>query len=162
GSNAYGCTLSFSRNSRHLAFPTGTSEVALIDTSDWRERQRIKADTTQVYTVVFSPDGRRLATSGSERIIRVWETETGKLLHSLQGHSRKPTSLGWSPDGGTLVSNGFGGEVILWNPVNGQAIRTLRENDKSTNEVVNTVAFSPDGRALAVTLPNNSVEIWGR
>ena len=48
----------------------------------------------EVYTVAFSPDGKTLATGGRDRVIRLWDVETGKLRASLWAISPL------DPDGG--------------------------------------------------------------
>jgi eukaryotic-like serine/threonine-protein kinase len=41
----------------------------------------------EVYFVTFSPDGKRIATSGQDHTGRIWDAETGRLLTTLTGHT---------------------------------------------------------------------------
>ena len=46
-----------------------------------------------LWTVAYSPDGRTFATGGADRLIRVYDTATGKLLNKLEGHKGAVTAL---------------------------------------------------------------------
>jgi WD40 repeat protein len=112
-------------------------------------------------SVVFSPDGKRLA-SGS-RIgpmpgeVQVWDAQTGDELLSLKGHTGRVNSVVFSPDGQRLVSSSGGpyhpGEVKVWDAQTGQELLTLKAG---TFEVV---VFSPNGHLLASHV-GDRVTIW--
>jgi hypothetical protein len=65
-----------------------------------------------VFALRFSPDGRRLATAGSDNLVRLWDARTGQELHSLRGHYGMVLSVSWSPDGKVLASASAGGSVV--------------------------------------------------
>ena len=48
--------------------------------------------------------------------VRVWEAGSGRLLHTLTGHTGGVRAVGWSPDGSRLVSGGDDGRLVLWSP----------------------------------------------
>jgi WD40 repeat protein len=58
-----------------------------------------------VYSVAFSPDGRRLATGGMypEDAIKLWNVETGAQLVTLRTPTACIQHLAFSPDGNTLA-----------------------------------------------------------
>ena len=82
------------------------------------------ADTVRVGEVVthakFSPDGKWLATVGSDPTVRIWDvdpkrTDDGKLpLLVLRGHTDSITRLAFHPDGSRLFTSGSEGTVKVW------------------------------------------------
>ena len=72
--------------------------------------------TDRVLAVGWSPDGSRLVSGGGDGTVRVWEAGSGRLLHTLPGHTGGVAAVGWSPDGSRLVSGGDDGRLVLWSP----------------------------------------------
>jgi len=73
--------------------------------------------TGPVHSVVFSPDGRTLATS-NEGTILLWKVidpaHPTQIGQPLEGHPDSVLTMAFSPDGRTLATGGNGGTVILW------------------------------------------------
>src|SRR5262245_10766475 len=53
----------------------------------WKPVRDLGESQDVVFAATFSPDGRRLATAGADRIVRVFETETGKLVTQIEDHA---------------------------------------------------------------------------
>ncbi|NTW49618.1 MAG: hypothetical protein HGB19_07820 [Chlorobiales bacterium] len=109
-----------------------------------------------LYAVAFSADGNMFATSGSDKVIRLWETKTGNELGSLFGHKQSVNHVAFSPGGTLLASASNDGFVRLW------AINRLKEVErfKGHEDSVNTLVFSPNGSFLASAGSDKVVMIW--
>jgi eukaryotic-like serine/threonine-protein kinase len=115
------------------------------------------ADAEHVECLAFSPDGKHLATAGSDRIVRLWEVAGGKLklAHACGGHDTKVFSVAFSPDSRLLASGDFEGQVNIWDAATGDKEYTLSQH----TDCISGIAFSPDGRYLA-TASWKEVTIW--
>ena len=63
--------------------------------------------------VAFTPDGRRIATSGLDRTVRIWEAETGQEVFTLRGHTNGVISVAFSADG-RLATGSTDGTARIW------------------------------------------------
>jgi WD40 repeat protein len=100
-----------------------------------------------VMTFSFSPDGTMLASGHGDHNIRLWDVETGEIIHILKGHTGNVDSVAFSPDGLLLASGeaNSGYTIKLWDAASGEEIAALTGH----HENVYSLAFSPNGRLLA-------------
>ena len=108
-----------------------------------------------VLCVKFSPDGRHLASSGQDMTIKVWDAETGTERHTLSGYTHYVSNVAFSTDGRRLASASYDGTFKLWDAESGTEHRTLKLKDA---KAVRSMAFSPDGRRLAVG--GDNITLW--
>ena len=70
--------------------------------------------TNPVWSVSWSPDGKRLATAGNDGTVKVWEVSTGPVLLPLNGPVGSVSSVSFSPDGKQVTTVDADGTVRLW------------------------------------------------
>jgi WD40 repeat protein len=76
--------------------------------------QELRGHTDDVFAVAFHPDGTRLASTGRDRAIWLWDLARREEVVRLQGHTKLVFSLAFSLDGATLVSGSEDNTVRLW------------------------------------------------
>jgi len=106
--------------------------------------------------LAFAPDGLRLATSGYDGAIRLWDIATGRLALKLEGARGTVWTLDFSPDGSRLAAAGEDGIVRIWSPADGRLLARLRGHERNVWEV----RFSPDGKRLASGSFDATARIW--
>ena len=58
-----------------------------------------------VYGLNFSPDGKQIASSGTDNLVKVWDVLTGREIRTLKGHADVVFAVSFSPDG-LLIATG--------------------------------------------------------
>ena len=156
--------IAFSPNSAYLVSAGGNNDGFFPGTDFgirvWNVGSQTKLSTwegsqNRVESVAFSPDGAWLASGGWERIIMIWDMETGAVGQILEGHEGNVNALAFSPDGTILASASDDLTVRLWDVESGQVVATFDHIDRVTS-----LAFSADGDYLVTGSRDQLVRRW--
>jgi serine/threonine protein kinase/WD40 repeat protein len=144
--------LAFSPDGRFVAGTTEGSEVVVWELPSGTEVARlplIKHIWGGHGRCVFSPDGQYLA-SGSAKGVYVWKTSTWKPMPVLgKDHYY---GVAFSPDGKSLAACGWRTtHASIWDLATGQEITNLKKPANFTSSWSTSIAFSQDGRSLAIS-----------
>ncbi len=130
--------------------------LRLLDAETGRVVHQLTGHPRGVASVAFSPDGKRLASAGHDRLVRVHDVATGKVVATCAGHARDLRAIAFSPDGALLASSDMTGAAKLWRSADGKFVRDLQGKTNGVSEL----AFRLDGRYLASGAEDNTVAIW--
>jgi WD40 repeat protein len=107
----------------------------------------------EIQSVSYSPDGKSIISASDFNNIRVWNSETGGLIHTLEGRYR----ASFSPDGRCIVSVSGDNAIKIWNSDTGSLIQTLAGH----TGLVSNVCYSPDGKyIISWSCEDNEIKIW--
>lgn len=132
--------LAFSPDGRWLA--TGAGEpsrsgqikVWAVDSGSLI-RELVKPHRDTVLSLDFSSDGKWLASGSSDRAVRVWETQTGKMFRNLEAHSNQVLSVSLRSDGRRIASASADNSVKTWDLQRSDVVATFSTFNKEVNFV---------------------------
>jgi hypothetical protein len=104
----------FSSDGRMLAMQS-QSTIRLWETSAGKLRLKLGRELETNHSMVFSPDGKTLATGGAGNpMVRLYDVRDGKELHVFPGHLGNVKAVAFSPDGHRLVSGSEDSTALIW------------------------------------------------
>jgi WD40 repeat protein len=110
----------------------------------------------RVDAIAFSPDGTRLARNGPDNTVLLCDTKTGRVLHTLRGHTGPVTFIAFGPGGKRLASASRDETVKSWDSATGRVLHTCRGHTAA----VTTLAFSPRGARLVSGSDDFTAMLW--
>jgi WD40 repeat protein len=156
-------SLATSADGKYLAATTweGNAHVWRLATRKLLHAQRVIARegvsaSGVAQTVAFASDGKRFATGSADHSVRIWNTESGKEILTLAGHTSGVQKVAFAPDEKTLASSDARGTVRLWDAKSGVMLAEFAAHRGPCFGL----AFSPDGTQLATTGWDRTVKIW--
>lgn len=134
------------------------------------QHRSLRGQRGPLNSVAFSEDGRMAAGAGIDTTVCLWDCQSGQLLQTLYGHTNEINCVAFQPGGALLASGDTDGIVLIWSIAGRKHV-----SDQTTGHVaapaplvriaanarcVNKLAFSPDGRLLAVGGAESVVRLW--
>jgi WD40 repeat protein len=128
-------------------------KVGRSPTKGIKLRQIFRGHTERIQEISWSPDGRYLASPSDDKTVRIWDEVTGECFVTFEEQDEIKHSA-WSPNGQDLV---YGGnkQIKLWN-TKGREVVDILQGDFLR---LDSLAFSPDGRMLALAYGANTIQI---
>ncbi len=122
----------------------GNKDIYLWSLKTRKYKKTLGEHKKTISDVVFSPDGKTLASGSSDNTIRIWDVATGENMMTIKGNRTAVHEVLFSPDGKTLASVHQDYIIRLWDAVSGKHKRTFTGSYQAISKAV----FSPDGKTL--------------
>ncbi len=134
--------LSFSPTGQYIAVGSLNGEIALLDLETQTRTRAFIGHTGDVNQIVFSPDGKQMASTANSLIvgtsstnlnIKIWDVATGtEIYRFIEDYRNKGfTQLTYSPNGQYLAAGTSDGNVIIWELLDGALIQEIADDQVS-------------------------------
>lgn len=151
---AVALAMAFHPNGRDLAVGLpGLETAAVYNSRDGALLTELPLGATTGQVVAWHPDGRRLAVSGNDPRIQIWDVAERRMVATLTGHVQRVTDLTFHTGGGLLASYSWDGVLRLWDPSTGRSLLQL------PLAIDARLRFSSSGRWLGVARHGEQVEL---
>ena len=150
-----GPSVTFTPNGDNIIFCVGQIKIWNLQRQKWHQLNIVPVND---YWMALSSDGKFLASTGdwNNNTIHLWDVVSGKLLRTLEGHSKRVISLAFSPDGQRLASASYDNTIKLWDVKTGLLLRTLTGRP---GHMMGCVAFSPNNNLIA-SGDGTEIRLW--
>ena len=108
--------------------------------------------------MAVSPDGKLMAATGFEKVVRVWDLASGKEKVTFRGHTQNVFAIAFSADSKFVASGGYDKAIKVWDVATGEERLELKCEDAWFA----ALAFHPDGKTLFSAAGNNAsaIRVW--
>ncbi len=121
-----------------------------------QQPRKLEGHDKLIVGLAVSSDGKRIGSASLDGTTRIWDANTGQVLHTLKGHEGPVFAVAFSPDGKTVATAGADKLIRLWETGTGKETRQLRGH---TGKVA-SLAFAPNGKMLASAGYDSTIRLW--
>lgn len=132
------------------------TEIDLIDLATLERLATLSGHKSMIRAVAFSPDGKLLASSSEDGVLKLWNVPERKLIVSLQSPRGNTRFIGFSPDGRTVSAGNADGTATLRRVPSLEEYAALKGHDRPVLFAV----YSPDGKTIATGGLDYLVKLW--
>lgn len=147
----------FSADGRRVLTVGNDGWVAVSDLTG-RLLVSIRTPAGTLDSATFSPDpgSDLIATTGSDRMGRIWKSGSGQEVATLSGHTDTINSIEFSADGRWVVTASDDNTARIWDAGTGRQLRLLRGHVRS----VESAHFGPDGKTVVTASLDGTSRVW--
>jgi len=145
----------FSADSRSALTFSGDGTARVWDVATGRVRAAISGQA-EIRDAAFSPNGKLVATAGSDWTVLLSDAATGAAVHSLAGHGGEVWSVAFSADGARVLTASADGTARVWDTATGAQLAVLA----NPSGPVRSAAFNRTGSRIVTADDAGFVRIW--
>jgi WD40 repeat protein len=154
--------VALSPDGRTLAMAVGGGNhrqtVCLFETATGGERHLFPAHREGVLRLAVSRDGRRIASTGPDERVCLWDRHSGKLLRRWE-HPERAVDVDFSPDG-KWVAAASRARVVLWDTATGKEVKRWKAPGAEIElDPLSRGLFTPDGKRFVTGGGSAPVEV---
>jgi WD40 repeat protein len=120
------------------------------------EIRTLKGQRGAVASIVYSPDGKRLASAGEDGTVVIRDAATGRVIVTFPVPAGPVRSVVFGADGRRLATASGDKTVTVWDTVSGREVRTFHGH----GDIIQSVALRPDGSWLAAADVVGTLQVW--
>ena len=110
----------------------------------------------RINAIAWSPDGRRIASVGSDKSLQIWDAASGKLIFIYRHRSSAFNAVAWSFDSRRVATGNNDKTVQVWDTLTRSTLCIYSGH----TGYVNGVAWSPEGTRIASASVDKTVQVW--
>lgn len=154
--------LTFSPDGQRLAF----CDIKQIYEVNWTDANAMPREigahgdeggSTVVWSLDYSNDGQRLASTGNDHSVRVWDLTTATQLMKYDGHELNGRAVKHFPQNDLMASGGLDGLLKIWNSVEYSPETMIMGNNQGG---IISLDISPSGDTIATAGRDNAFRLW--
>jgi WD40 repeat protein len=97
------------------------------------------------------------ASAANDKLVKIWDAQTGKEIRTLTGNTDEVWILDWSPDGKYLASGSKDNTIKIWDVASGRTLQNIIGMAGS----IRALTYSPNGKMLASSaVEDKAIKIW--
>lgn len=123
-----------------------------------KTRTTFEGHTSEMISVAFAPDGKRLVSGAYDCAVHLWDVDSGAMLNTLLGTQSEVKALEFAPDGSDLVLGVDDKMVHVWHAECNELLVTFGGHKAKANHAI----FSPSGNLIASGDEDGTLLVWYR
>lgn len=153
-------SLTFTRDARQLLIGGGQHShsgcAVLVDVVSGQRITKVGDELDIVLAADISPDKKRIAVAGPQKVIRVYDSSTGEKIFELKKHTDWIYALRFSPDGVLLASGDRSNGLVVWEAQTGNLYADLLGH----RDAVTSLDFRADSNVLMSSSLDGNIKLW--
>jgi len=157
-------SLAFSPNGQQLASTGNDGTLIIWDLATGRIQTKVQVTECVVNSVAFSNSGKYVITTAGDYVFskkkdhtaKVWDAESGRLLHTLDGHEASVFYALYSPHDKYIVTASEDNTIKIWDASTYSLVHTFYGHTGP----IRSVSFSSDGRWMFSASDDKTIKWW--